>query len=169
MQIAWLPQRIRDSIDQSTRNFLWKDSNNKGIHLVGWNKIAHPKNLGGLGIRPAREDNTSLLGKLVSDMVQSSNKLWVNLLSNKYVVGPAILHSNSHSTGSHTWSSIIHAKNVLKDGFTWRAGSGSSSFWFIHWSPLGYLGTLVPYIDINDLQLSVKDVLTSNSRHIQIL
>ncbi|GAU41508.1 hypothetical protein TSUD_302460 [Trifolium subterraneum] len=158
MQIAWLPQSICDSIDQTTRKFLWKDSNNKGIHLVGWNKIARPKNLGGLGIRPAREANTSLLGKLVWDMVQSSNKLWVNLLSNKYVAGPEILHSNSHSTGSPTWSSIIHAKNVLKDGFSWRAGSGSSSFWFSHWSPLGYLGTLVPYIDIHDLQLSVKDL-----------
>jgi len=35
MQIAWLPQNICDSIDQSTRNFIWRDSNNKGIHLVG--------------------------------------------------------------------------------------------------------------------------------------
>ncbi|GAU45928.1 hypothetical protein TSUD_100050 [Trifolium subterraneum] len=138
MQIAWLAQRMCDSIDQTTRKFLWKDSNNKGIHLVGWNKIACPKNLGGLGIRPARESNNSLLGKLVWDMVQSSNKLWVNLLSNKYVVGPAILHSNSHSTASHTWSSIIHAKNVLKDDFSWRAGLGSSSFGFSHWSPLLY-------------------------------
>ncbi|PNX59423.1 ribonuclease H, partial [Trifolium pratense] len=33
MQIAWLPQSICDSIDQTTRTFIWRDSNNKGIHL----------------------------------------------------------------------------------------------------------------------------------------
>jgi hypothetical protein len=55
MQISWLPQSICDSIDQTTRNFIWRDSNNKGINLVGWDKIARPKIQGGLGIRPARE------------------------------------------------------------------------------------------------------------------
>jgi len=75
MQINWLPQSICDSIDQTTRNFIWRGTNNKGIHLVNWKKISLPKNLGGLGVRAAREANTSLLGKLVWDMVQSTNKL----------------------------------------------------------------------------------------------
>lgn len=65
MQINWLPQSICDNIDQTTRNFIWRGTNNKGIHLVNWKKISLPKNLGGLGIRTAREANTSLLGKLV--------------------------------------------------------------------------------------------------------
>jgi len=85
MQINWLPQSICDSIDKTTRNLLWKGTDNKGINLVNWHKVSSPKNLGGLGIRTTRETNTSLLGKLVWDMVQSSNKLWVRLLSNKYV------------------------------------------------------------------------------------
>ncbi|CAJ2643293.1 unnamed protein product [Trifolium pratense] len=169
MQVSWLPQSICDSIDQTTRNFLWRDSNNKGIHLVGWDKIARPKIQGGLGIRPAREANICLLGKLVWDMVQSSNKLWVDLLSKKYTSGPAILHTNGFPNASPTWSSIIRAKNILKDGFSWRAGSGSSSFWFSPWSSLGYLGTLVPYVDIHDLHLTVRDVLTFDSPHSRIL
>jgi len=36
MQINWFPQNICDSIDQTTRNFIWRDHNNKGIHLVNW-------------------------------------------------------------------------------------------------------------------------------------
>ena len=35
MQLAWLFQGICDSIDQTTRNFIWRGNNNKGIHLVG--------------------------------------------------------------------------------------------------------------------------------------
>jgi len=65
MQINWLPQNICDSIDQTTRNFIWRGTNNKGLHLVSWKKIARPRHLGGLGIRPAREANICLLEKLV--------------------------------------------------------------------------------------------------------
>jgi hypothetical protein len=81
MQINWLPQSICDSIDQTTRNFIWRGSNGKGIHLVGWEKIAKPKIMGDLGIRTARRTNVCLLGKLVWDMIQHSTKLWVQLLS----------------------------------------------------------------------------------------
>jgi hypothetical protein len=169
MQINWLPQNICDSIDQTTRNFLWKGSNNKGIHLVNWKKVTSPKSVGGLGIRTARNANTSLLGKLVWDMVQSTDKLWVNILSNKYTSGPNILHATAKYNCSPTWSSIIKAKDILHSGYVWRAGSGSSSFWFNHWSPHGLIGSLVPIIDIHDLQLTVKDVLTYNGQPTQAL
>jgi len=34
----------------------------------------------------------------------------------------------AHSSDSVTWSSILRVRNILKDGFSWRVGSGSSSF-----------------------------------------
>jgi hypothetical protein len=83
MQINWLPQSTCDDIDRTTRNFIWRGTNNSGLHLVSWEKIARPKKHGGLGIRQAREANSCLLGKLVWDLVQSNDKLWVRLLSNK--------------------------------------------------------------------------------------
>jgi len=170
MQIVWLPQNICDSIDQTISNFIWRDNNNnKGIHLVGWNKVAQPKHHDGLGIRTARETNICFLGKLVWDLIQSSPKLWVDLLSNKYISGPKILNATAHPKASSTWSSIIHAKYTLKEGYSWRAGSGSSSFWFCPWSSLGYIGLMVPYIDIHDLHLSVNDVLSSSGPHFQVL
>jgi len=122
-----------------------------------------------LGIRAAREANTSLLGKLVWDMVQSADKLWVSLLSNKYTGGHNTLYASASSNSSPTWSSIIRAKNILKDGYTWRIGSGSSSFWFSNWNPLGPIGNYVPVIDVHDLQLSVRDVLSASGNHAQVL
>ncbi|PNX74567.1 xylogalacturonan beta-xylosyltransferase, partial [Trifolium pratense] len=111
----------------------------------------------------------NILGKLVWDMVQSSGKLWVHLLSSKYIGGPNFLSSSNSFSGSSTWSSIIRAKDILKDGFSWRAGSGSSSLWLTPWTTLGRLGSLVPYVDIHDLQLSVKDVLSTGNPHTQNL
>jgi len=117
MQINWLPHNICDNIDQTTRNFIWRGARNKGLNLVNWKKIAKPRHIGGLGIRPSREANTWLLGKLVWDLVQSKNKLWVNLRSNKYTGGPNFLHANAHTNSSPSWSSIIRAKNILKNGY----------------------------------------------------
>ncbi|XP_024632727.1 uncharacterized protein [Medicago truncatula] len=169
MQINWLPQNICDSIDQTARNFLWKGSNNKGIHLVNWKTITRPKSIGGLGIRSARDANICLLGKLVWDMVQSTNKLWVNLLAKKYSSGTSLLEANVNSNSSPSWFSIIRAKDILKTGYSWRAGAGTSSFWFSNWSSHGYLGSLVPIIDIHDIHLTVKDVLTSVGQHTNVL
>lgn len=169
MQINWLPQNICDSIDQTTRNFLWKGTNNKGIHLVNWKTVTSPKSIGGLSIRTARDANTSLLGKLVWDMVQSTNKLWVNILSNRYTSGSNTLHATTNSNSSPTWSSIIKAKDILSSGYVWHAGSGSSSFWFNHWSSHGLIGSLVPIIDVHDLHLTVREVFTSNGQPTQAL
>lgn len=50
MQIYWLPQSICAQIDKTTRDFIWKGNSNKGICLVGWEKITMPKRIGGLEI-----------------------------------------------------------------------------------------------------------------------
>ncbi|KAK2409374.1 hypothetical protein QL285_044804 [Trifolium repens] len=169
MQITWLPQSICDSIDQASRNFIWKNANNKGIHLVSWTKMSKPKKLGGLGLRSARDANICLLGKLVWDILLSKDKLWVNIFSQRYDAGIKILQASDQQGISPTWSSIIRAKKSLREGFTRRADSGSSSFWLYPWSILGCFSKLVPYIDIHNFQLTVKDVLNSNNPHSQIL
>lgn len=102
-------------------------------------------------------------------MVQYSKKLWVDILSDRYVVGSNVLHATTHSSDYVTYSSILRARNVLKDDFSWRAESDSSSFWSCPWSSLGFIGSLAPYIDIHDLQLSVKDVFSSTRPHAHIL
>ncbi|MCI15264.1 RNA-directed DNA polymerase (Reverse transcriptase), partial [Trifolium medium] len=144
MQVSWLPQSICDLIDQTVRNFIWKGANNSGIHLVSWQKVAQPKASGGLGIRMARDANIALLGS-------------------------SILYHTNTTGSSNTWSSIIKAKNYLKDGFSWRAGSGNSSFWFSHWIPQGAIGSLVHVVDIHDIELKINDVYTSSTPDLSIL
>lgn len=102
-------------------------------------------------------------------MLQSFSKLWVDLLSNRYPVGPKILFKITHTTDSPTWSSIIHAKNAIKEGFSWRTGSGNSSFLLCPRSSLVFIGLLSPFIIIHDLHLTIKDVLCSNEQHTQVL
>jgi hypothetical protein len=81
MQINWLPQGMCDDLDKTVRRFIWRGSGDTGMHLVGWDKITQPRRLGGLGIRIARLQNVSLLGKLVWEILNSPGKLWVKLFT----------------------------------------------------------------------------------------
>jgi hypothetical protein len=136
---------------------------------VRWEKITKPKIMGGLGIRSARNTNICLLGKLVWDMVQHSRKLWVQLLSHKYSTVPHFLLANAQPSSSSTWAATIRTKNILSDGYSWRHGNGASSFWFSNWSSSGILATIVPFVDIHDIHLTIKDVLNNPAPHTNIL
>jgi hypothetical protein len=109
-----------------------------------------------LGIRKARDANASLLGKLVWSIHQNCDALWVQVLKHKYIKNELFL-SIPKKLGSVTWNAIMKALSALKDGFQFRLGDGNSSFWFINWSGIGKLANQVLYIDIHDLQMSVKD------------
>lgn len=49
-----------------------------------WETLILPKIDGGIGIQDASHANTTLLEKLVWDLVQELDKLWVEVLENKY-------------------------------------------------------------------------------------
>jgi hypothetical protein len=157
MQIAWLPQATCDFIDRTARNFLWKGSSTTGMHLVGWDKITKPKKLGGLGIRKAREANTSLLGKLVWNIHQNNDALWVQVLKHTYLKEETLLNTTK-KLGSVTWNAIMKALLALKEGFQFRLGNRNISFWFTNWSGSGILANHVLYVDIHDLEMRVRDV-----------
>lgn len=144
-------------IDRMTHEFIWKGITGKGIHLVGWDTITRNKRHGGLGVRRAREANTSLLGKLVWDLQHQSNKLCVQVISSKYhVVGNFL--GGEFSTRSFTWNSIRKTKAILREGFSMRVEVGDVSFWYDPWSKLGPHCNLVDFVAIHDSDLQVKNV-----------
>ncbi|KAK2418771.1 hypothetical protein QL285_040937 [Trifolium repens] len=157
MQINWLPQGMCDDLDKTVRRFIWKGTGDTGMHLVGWNKITQPRRFGGLGVRIARLQNVSLLGKLVWEILHSPAKLWVNLFKEKYLKGRFILNM-SIVGGSVVWNSILKAVSMLRDGFTLKIGDGSSKFWYDSWVYKNKLCSMVPFVDIHDTDLKIKEV-----------
>lgn len=125
--------------------------------MVSWDKLTLPKKMGGLGFRRARETNTALLGILVWDMQQNNQKLWVEVLHEKYVTHKNFLECTK-KLGSSVWSSIFKAKQVLRGGYKMRLGVGDSSFWYDSWSTLSPLCNQVSYVNIQDDNMEVRDV-----------
>ena len=79
--------------------------------------MAQPVNFGELGIRNTRDVNIALLGKLVWSLLHEKDKLWVEVLSHKYLKEKSILESECSNSCSYVWRTIHKIAAILKDGF----------------------------------------------------
>lgn len=85
MQTHLLPKSVCTKIDSITRNFFWgKREHQRGWHLLNWEVLTTPRNLGRLGIRDMKLTNLALLGKLVWSLLHERDKLWVQVITYKY-------------------------------------------------------------------------------------
>jgi len=66
--------------------------------------------------------------------------------------------NKKHNKPSITWRSIQHAINFFAAGYSFRVGSGDSLIWNIDWTQLGLLCQLVPFVNISDSVMCLKDV-----------
>ena len=61
MQCQSLPVKVCDQIDKITRDFLWGSTKEKRrLHLVRWDTVTLPKELGGLGLHNIKDRNNAL-------------------------------------------------------------------------------------------------------------
>lgn len=67
------------------RNFLWDGVDGKShMHLVAWNQVCKPKEMGGLGIGNICSKNKALLGKWWWMGSVERNSLWKRIVKSKY-------------------------------------------------------------------------------------
>lgn len=131
--------------------------------------MVQPKLKGGLGIHTARKTNIALLGKHVWDLMHNQHKLWVQLLSTKYLKGTHILQAKSVVGVSCIWNSIVKALHCIKPSFKFRVGRGNVSIWYDKWLDQDLLCNLVPYVNIQDTRLHLKDIFSDGDWHFQRL
>ncbi|GKV42563.1 hypothetical protein SLEP1_g49947 [Rubroshorea leprosula] len=133
MQSIMLPSSILSSIDRIARDFLWgSDLDHRKLHLVKWEQVSLPKCLGGLGIRSAKEANTTAMAKLNWRLFTEEDKLWNMVLKRKYNISsrPSTLPSN----GSPVINSIRKGNNLFLKGIKWTPLDGNDiSFWNDPW------------------------------------
>jgi len=65
--------------------------------------------------------------------------------------------------GSIVWQSIMKLKPTLRNGFKYRLGDGSSSFWYVPLTKFGKLCEQVLYVDIHDVHLTIADMMQDDT------
>ncbi|XP_071686918.1 uncharacterized protein [Rutidosis leptorrhynchoides] len=78
-----------EDIDKLLKGFLWSQTDNsEGKAKVAWKGVCVPKDQGGLGLRPLKEWNQTLIVKQIWRIVTNEDSLlskWVNLIRPKDV------------------------------------------------------------------------------------
>lgn len=88
MQLNILPQNVCNKVDKLVRSFVSVgDGNTRTWNRVKWETITSPRKFGGLAIRRKHLTNISLVGKLVWSLQHDEHKLWVQILTHKYLHG----------------------------------------------------------------------------------
>jgi ribonuclease HI len=146
MQNVALPIRICSSLDKLNRDFLWgSNDERKKMHMVSWDKMCRPRDLGGLGLYSAKARNLALLAKLNWRVMEEPDSLWAKTLIAKYCPnGIMDERLNTRRSGSSNWKGLRKGHEVFRKGLRWVIKNGHSvSFWHDLWVGDRPLRTLV--------------------------
>uniref|UniRef100_A0A2N9HFI3 Reverse transcriptase domain-containing protein n=1 Tax=Fagus sylvatica TaxID=28930 RepID=A0A2N9HFI3_FAGSY len=107
----------------------------KKMHMVSWDKICRPRDLGGLGLYSTKARNLALLAKLNWRVMEDPNSLWARTLIAKYCPnGIMDGRLGTRRSGSSNWKCLKKGHEVFRKGLRWVVNNGQEiSFWHDLW------------------------------------
>ena len=109
LSILNVPFSVIDSICRLCRIFLW----NSKLSLVPWKDICLPKNEGGLGLKDLRSWNSSLLSKVLWNIHNKKDSLWIKWVSNEYLISGSIWERDFRKDDSPIFKKLLAIRNSL--------------------------------------------------------
>lgn len=126
MNIFKLNKETCEEINSVLAKFWWSSGENrKGMHWFAWNRLSLSKKDGGLGFRDFEQFNLALLGKQVWRIIQHPNCLMAKILKERYFASTNILNAGPHKKASFVWKSLLHGRDLLRQGLKYAIGDGS--------------------------------------------
>lgn len=85
LQTNLLPASLCDDIEVLTRKFVWGSTEDQNkVHLVSWDQVCQPKEIGGLGLKGLRLMNEAFMLKICWGPLTQHNALWTRVICAKY-------------------------------------------------------------------------------------
>ena len=98
------------------------------MYWFSWDKVCTPKDEGGLGFRDLKAFNLALLAKQGWRLQTNTS------LKAKYFLDSDFLGAELGFCPSYAWRSILVAQNIVRKGYRWQVGNGTSiNIWSDRW------------------------------------
>ncbi|KAJ0954856.1 putative RNA-directed DNA polymerase [Helianthus annuus] len=162
-----LPINVIEDIERLIGKFLWANSESaKGKARVSWEKVCCPKSQGGLGIRPLRVINQTLVSKHIWSLISKKETIWTKWIWVNRTKGKNLWEVSDKENTSWSWKSIIRTRELIWPHCVKSLGNGAgTSVWFDMWCPLSPICKFISMRDINRAGLSsgcTVDQITRN-------
>ncbi|CAJ2665105.1 unnamed protein product [Trifolium pratense] len=115
MSLFILPSSFIDDIEKMINAFWWGggNGNSKGIHWLAWERLACPKDKGGLGFRNFEAFNMAMVAKQAWKILQNPDTLVARLIKARYFPRSTLLEASLGYNPSFAWRSIWKARQLL--------------------------------------------------------
>ncbi|KAJ9685197.1 hypothetical protein PVL29_017290 [Vitis rotundifolia] len=132
-----IPASIASKIEKLQRDFLWFGAGEgKKDHLIRWDVVSRPKELGGLGIGKTSLRNIALLGKWLWRFPKERSGLWHKVIASIYGTHPNGWDANMVVRWSHKcpWKAIAQVSQDFSPFVRLVVGNGERiRFWEDLW------------------------------------
>ena len=100
--------------------------NERKIYWKSWDKLSTSKMEGGMGFWDLRDFNLAMLAKQGWRMIQDHDSLLSKCFKARYFPRSFFLEAKESPGCSYVWRSLMAALPILRLGYCWRVGNGSS-------------------------------------------
>ncbi|GKB94345.1 RNA-directed DNA polymerase, eukaryota, reverse transcriptase zinc-binding domain protein, partial [Tanacetum coccineum] len=113
MQQYWasvyiIPISAVKELDKMFKRFLWNSGNSaQGKARVGWKMVYRPKCQGGLGIKPLKKWNETLLVSQLWKIIENKESLWVKWVNTVKLKGSSIWTIEGNQSDSWGWGQLL--------------------------------------------------------------
>ncbi|KAG8059118.1 hypothetical protein GUJ93_ZPchr0002g26060 [Zizania palustris] len=134
MGVFALPESVCKKIDSIRSQFFWEGiGKKKKYHMISWQALSAPKQMGGMGFMDVRAMNQALLGKWIYNIERGQEGTCYTVMRNKYNLSKGVLQADMNK-GSYFWKGLNKSKMWVRLGCGFEVGAGTkTSFWHDVW------------------------------------
>ncbi|KAJ3708007.1 hypothetical protein LUZ61_011712 [Rhynchospora tenuis] len=136
MSVFRLPSWVIKAIDKLRRGFLWGNlsSNNRGLHLLAWDRVCLPKEFGGFGVVNLKLLNISLLLRWLWRISHNPSSQWALIAKTLIASRNQQIPLNWSTHGSFFWKDLLQLRHIFSLSTTTLIADGRSTlFWYANW------------------------------------
>ena len=161
MGLFKIPKSICDNINSILSKYWWgQTKEERKIHWINWQKLCTHKKKGGMGFRDVSAFNLVMLAKQAWMLIHNNQSLFYRVYKARYFPNCSFMLAELRPNPSFVWRSLLVARDVIREGSTWRVGDGQNIGVLSH----KWLQNKPVFLNEPDDQMRVSDLINHDTR-----